>query len=437
MFATSLRRRSVAIVIASAAVVAGCGFQPSLAQPGGDPSVRGNLGPDFLWAVGEPTRSLGSIDPDEARAIVDRAAAAIPEERDEDFPISIVALFETADEAEAHARTIRDVLADSARWYADPANAAARAARDDAGRQAPITPPEEAFMRDNLLDPGERGVGWGGDASAANDAVYTLGPLLVVTGLESDSFATDAEPPLHPLAHLLGAQGADVRLERDEFGEGSIVADVSCSVADPAVAAALADAIGDSIVTGQLNTRPPWLGAPLTADEALARATYRRWIDGFWTGANDPKLYEFAQQFANAGSAADREAALKQFQDYLVKQGLANIKGELDPAVMALIIEQPDTSDSKAHDAWKRDISGRMGGLPVHATDHGEQLSSADYDQVPWTGSIRVNRDRLEFGWLSFGRFSAAMPNMAAYLEAQGCTDLKLGTVDFDDVRGD
>jgi hypothetical protein len=292
-------------------------------------------------------------------------------------------------------------------------------------------------MRDNLLDPGDRGVGWGGETAAADDAVYTLGPLFVVTGLESDAFATETDPPLHPLAHLLAARGAAVRLEGDRFGEGSIVADVSCRLPDPATGPALADEIGDAVATGHLNTRPPWLSPPITAEQALARATYRRWTDGFWAASGDPKIYELAQRFASAGSTADREAALKEFEQYIVQRGLENVEGQLDPAVMALIIDQPDGSDTEVHDAWLRDISERMGGLPMVQSVGADHLSSADYDQVAWTGSLRVNNGRLDLGWLSFGRFSAAMPKLAAYLTEHGCDDIKLATVDFDTVRGD
>ena len=292
-------------------------------------------------------------------------------------------------------------------------------------------------MRENLLAPGKRGVGWGGEPETADDAVYTIGPLLVVTGLESDAFATDVDPPLHPLAHLLAAVGADVRLEGDRFGEGSIVADISCRIANPATSAALVDEIGDAIVTGQLNTRPPWIGQPITADEALARATFRRWVEGFWAGANDPRFLEFAQRYANASSNEDREIALREFEQYMIQQGLAHIEGELDPAVIALIVDQPDSTDTAARDAWKRDISGRMGPVPVQPSEFGDRPSAADYNQMVWTGGARLNGDRLELGWLSFGRFSAAMPKFAAYLEERGCDDLRLGTVDFDAVRGD
>lgn len=292
-------------------------------------------------------------------------------------------------------------------------------------------------MRENLLAPGERGMGWGGRPEDADDAVYTIGPVVVATGFESDAFATGADPPLHPIAHLLAAAGADVRLEGDRFGEGSIVFDMSCRLADPTRAEAVLDEVGDAVVTGHLNTRPPWIGPPLTSAEALARATFRRFVDGFVAGADDSRILDYAQRYANAGTSDEREAAVSEMERYLLQRGLEHVEGELDPAVFALILKQPDTTDKAARQAWSRDISGRMGALPMQPSEFGDRPTADDAGQLAWTGSLRRNGDRLELGWLSFGKFSAAMPYVAAYLEEHGCDDVRLGTVDFDAVRGD
>jgi hypothetical protein len=185
--------------------------------------VRGNLGGRFTWAVAEPTLAIGDVDPGRARETVDEAAAVMDDERDVRFGITIVAAFETEEQAEAHAAEVREILDDGATWYADPANAAARATLDDPEQPALLTPPEEAAMTDQLLDPGTRGVGWGGAPGTAAAAVYTLGPILMITGLKSETLADADEPELHPIAHRLAASGAKVLLEGDRFGEGSIV----------------------------------------------------------------------------------------------------------------------------------------------------------------------------------------------------------------------
>ncbi|MFL5774742.1 MAG: hypothetical protein ACJ76W_00575 [Chloroflexota bacterium] len=428
-------RARIPVLAFAAVVVAGCGVRG--AAPATDPGVRGNLGPEFMWAVGEPTKPLGTIDPEAAREAVDRARDVIEPDRDFDFPISIVAQFDTPEHAVSEAEQLRDILEASARWYDEAANTAARAARDDPERQAHLIPPEVAAMRENLLAPGERGMGWGGRPEDADDAVYTIGLVVVATGFESDAFATGADPPLHPIAHLLAAAGADVRLEGDRFGEGSIVFDMSCRLADRTRAEGVLDEVGDAVVTGHLNTRPPWIGPPLTSPEALARATFRRFVDGFVAGADDSRILDYAQRYANAGTSDEREAAVSEMERYLLQRGLEHVEGELDPAVFALILKQPDTTDKAARQAWSRDISGRMGALPMHPSEFGDRPTADDAGQLAWTGSLRRNGDRLELGWLSFGKFSAAMPYVAAYLEDHGCDDVRLGTVDFDAVRGD
>src|SRR4029079_1398659 len=145
----------------------------------------------------------------------------------------------------------------------------------------PMIPPEDAAMRANLLAPGTRGIGWGGDPANANAAVQTLGPFLFVTGLKSDRWATTDVPPLHPLAHLLAAEGADVRVEGGQFGEGAVV-DVSCAIADPAGGRRVllvcwraspargggggrgADSGEGRLAAAVYTARPPWIGPPIS-----------------------------------------------------------------------------------------------------------------------------------------------------------------------------
>jgi hypothetical protein len=43
----------------------------------------------------------------------------------------------------------------------------------------------------------------------------------------------------------------------------------------------------------------------------------------------------------------------------------------------------------------------------------------------------------LEIGWLMFGRLAAGLPLLAGYLTERGCSELRVGLVDFEEVRGD
>jgi hypothetical protein len=43
----------------------------------------------------------------------------------------------------------------------------------------------------------------------------------------------------------------------------------------------------------------------------------------------------------------------------------------------------------------------------------------------------------LEIGWLMFGRLAAGLPLLAGYLSERGCSELRVGLVDFEEVRGD
>lgn len=419
------------------ALLAGCrGFSTGATESRED--VRGTFADAFMWAVADPTLPLEPIDPSAADELVDRAARTIDEQRDPNFGISIVTTFSTPDEADAQAAIVREILAASARWYADPAHRDALAQLNDPERPAPFTPPEVAGIESHLLAAGERGVGWGGDAGEVDDAVYAIGPLLVVTGLKSETQSQIDVPPLHPLAHLLAAAGGDVLLEGDRFGEGSIVADLSCRLEDAVAGAHLIDDLGDAIVTGgQYSTRPPWMGPPVTDAERLARATIRRWWKGASAAMQDAQVREFANRLIDA-KAEDRARITEEFGAYVAKRGVELIDGPVDPEVLALLLESAntDTTAAKGRDA-KRELATRLGSLPVTKTDYGDQPAPDDYARLGITGSIRIHDGRLEIGWLAFGRMAAGLPSLAGYLTAQGCTDLRLGLVDFDAVRGD
>ena len=422
----------VAVVLATAACAGAGQLEPR------DPDVRGNLAGTFMWAVAEPTTAIGEIDPDDVREAVDRAAVLYDDERAIDFGVTVVAAFETADQAAAHAADVEEILDDAAAWYADPANDDARAVLEDPDQPAGLTPPETAAMKLHNLAAGTRGVGWGGAPETAEAAVYTLGPIVMVTGLKSDTQADAEEPATHPLVHLLAAEGGKVLLEGHHFGEGSITADLSCRPPDSATGRALLDELGDAIATaGQFNTRPPWIGPPPTAAEALARATHRRWMNGMYAAFDESWAQDLLGRLSESSTPEEIQAVTRELEQRMAERGLQRIEGELDPATLALLANTPGIDDEAGHDAWVVDVGERMGSVPLHTTEYGPRPDRADYERLANIASVRINGDRLEFGWLMFGRFAAGVPYLAAYLQEQGCDDLRIGIVDFDEVRGD
>lgn len=431
------RAASVAILVATLIACDG-----SLGAPENtpDPNVRGDFSGYFVWATAKPEVALGSVDPAVAEELIGRAANTIEPDRDVRFGISIVATFKSNEAAQEQATAVRGILAASARWYADPVNAAALAQLEDQDRPARMTPPEIAALQDRLLAPGERGVGWGGQAEGADHAVFAIGPVLVVTGMKAETAAeaeTGTSLPIHPLAHLLAAAGGEVLLEGDRFGEGSIVADLSCQPADPASGTALLDEIGDALLTaGQFSTRPPWLGPPPTPREALARATYRRFLQGTAAAMGDQHLQELARRIADAPQD-DHTAAIAEFGDYVRQRGLELMNGEVDPEVLALILDTQALSDSASRQAWARKLGELMDRLPVQSGPAGDQPAPDDYARLLISGTMRLQGGRLEMGWLSFGRLAAGLPSLAGYLAARGCSDIRIGLIDFDEVRGD
>ena len=394
-----------------------------------DSGVHGMAYGDFTWAGQEPTVAIGPVDPKAVRQSVDDAAAVIGDDRDEDFSIDIVALFKSADEATRHAAEIQTILHDAAAWYTDPAHASDLAALDDPDEAPPMIPPEDAAMRASLLAPGTRGIGWGGGPANADAAVQTLGPFLFVTGLKSDRWVTTDVPPLHPLAHLLAAEGADVRVEGGLTGEGAVV-DVSCAIADQAVGRRLRDDIGDGLVAAAAyNARPPWIGPPISDRERLARTTLARWSGALASVISDADTVALAQRVAQATTQTERAAALKDFEQRVLSEGARRLEGEVDPEVLALLLAAPTSSDPEADATWRARLGAAMGALPTHDVDGRAVPAWDDSARLAIFGADRLNGDRLEISSLSFNQFPAGFSSLGAYLADEGCRDLRIGLV--------
>jgi hypothetical protein len=383
----------------AAVVLVGCG---AAAVPFSEPDedVRGNLGGYFFWAVAEPSRSIDSIPPNAASDLVDAATEALPAALDETFGVSLVASFPTPDEATAAAAEIRTKIAD-----------------------------------------GSRAFRWGGERDAADDAVFTLGSLVLVTGIETNDppGADDLDPrAAHPLVKLVEAQGGTPLLEGADlgYGDSSIVVDVTCTLRDAAAGPTILDELGDAIATSQFNTRPPWIGPPPTEPEALARATYRRWTVAAAEALNDPRIVEFADRLITADEA-DRAAVMAEMQAYLQERGLEKLEGRVDPVTIALLVDGSTKTDGEARAAWSAEVGARMGSLELEHTERGPAPRRADYERLAVTGTLRFEAGRIEIGWLMFGRAAFGLPLLAGYLTERGCDDIRAGIVDFEEVRGD
>ncbi|HEX7222988.1 MAG TPA: hypothetical protein VF231_07040, partial [Candidatus Limnocylindrales bacterium] len=122
------RLRPIGLLALVGLAATGCGgpFGGPLGGPVGaqepDPNVRGGFGGGFSWAVDEPTVALDPLDPAEAAELVAGVRDSIDPERDELFPVAIVATFPTASAAEDHATLVRQLLQASATWYDERTN---------------------------------------------------------------------------------------------------------------------------------------------------------------------------------------------------------------------------------------------------------------------------------------------------------------------------
>lgn len=433
---TAAARRCLTVALL-ATIVTGCARLPALGpRPTPSQDVRGGFG-GFYWSVDPgPTDLLGDVDPAAARAQVRRSMAAIDRARDDTFGISILAGFGTAELARHEADIVRDLLDASAAWYADPANSDARRARDDQKSDPPLTPPEEAALRAAGIAPGTRGVGWGGDAGHAGDSVWTIGSIVFVTGLRSETNDGSAEPPLHPIAHLLAAADGEVVVEGDRAGEGSIVTDLSCAPADVGQVGLLLDEIGDTMITGRYMATPPWVARP-TAAQAAARAEIRRFQAVGMVAMSDPAVRDLINRMGSA-TATERIAMIDQLQIEVRRATEAAAQGTIDPEILALVLAEPSGTDAGVFGAWLRQIGGLIGQLPLDVSAAGRLYPAPDdYGPEPWGAAVRFLGDRLEIGEIGFVRTSTGLPLLLAYLDEHGCGNVRYRLVDFDTVRGD
>ena len=418
-------------VLATVATVAACGRSPIVPRPADDELVRGGFGTGFAWASGsEPTLQLGPVDRAALRRQAARSQAAVRADADDLFDLALVATFPTTAEAEAEAASLRDQLALDEAWFADPGHASERTALLDPDRDAPMSEPAAAWLREANLAPGSRGLGWGGRAAGSSDpadAVWTLGSAVFVTGLKAETLASAVPPPVHPIAHRWAAAGAEVLLEGDDGGDGTISTDLSCQPAEAASGAALRDAIGDAIDLVQWSPLPPWVGRPTPA-QATARvqiATYERIAQSV---ATDPAITALMTRIATA-SEAERAALLTTLGERIAAGVHQAAAGRVSPEILELMDRQPRGADDLAAlDSWQREVGERIGTVALRPGGGAPTADAAG--TLALFGTARVHDGRLEVGSLALGRVTTGLPLVLAWLDEAGCRDQRLGFTD-------
>ena len=392
---------------------------------------------EFYWAVPDgPVDAVAEVDTGTARAAVAAARDVIDTERDDDFGIAIVATFETPAEATSQAGEVRRLLADAATWFAQSGNAA-RSALADPEVIAPISGPELDALEAAGIAPGSRGTGWGGAPADAARAVWTMDTMLFVTGLKSDRMFDEYPAPPLPLAQLLRRAGATVLLEGDRYGEGSIVTDLSCQPPDDATARQLDEELGDAILVAGYQGIPPWVKRP-SPEQALARATVRRWQDASYRAMEDPRVSSIITDMVGASIEEQQRLSLE-MQRILMERGPGYIDGPVDAEVLQLLLGKSGAIPSIGETDVRDEAIGRLiGAYGLVEREGGYRFPSADdYATLAYGASSRVEGGRLEIGYLVPVRFSAAGIQLLAYLTDAGCGDLRLRLLDYDDIRVD
>jgi hypothetical protein len=260
--------------------------------------------------------------------------------------------------------------------------------------------------------------------------VIVHGPFVIVVGLDGDEEATG-----HPVADTLAELGAETFVEGDRYGEGAIVLDLSCVAASEAGADAMAATLEDTGISLPA-ARPPWVDPPLTADERLARSTYRRWNEAFLARVQgDPLVASLGQRIAFAESDAERERLNAELVERLASLEPVALGGETHAGVMTLIENRPTGPGADAYAIWQRELSALMGTVASSGPDG--DPTWFEQRHTGFFSSVEASGTRLQVGFAIFNRFALGALGTLAWLDAEGCTDVRVRLTDNDEVSGD
>ncbi len=328
----------------------------------------------------------------------------------DEWHIDLVATFEAPDAALAAGRALDDAVGDPA---AEAAWLAARGVVAD-------------------------GFGWVGDSAASAPFVQVLGPYLLVADLAEDQVSGDPEvydEYRGPLVRGLEREGATVLVEGDRLGEGAITMDLTCEGESRKLRQLTQDMADLQII--QQGLQPPWLGEVLP-EQRSARRTARlvqhlqstAYLEAYEDDAEVQRRLAVLQAAAGAGAPTRR--LLEQVQERMTE-----LASELEiPA-----LDRFGAAIDREVLAWEmgRRFAGSLGD-PVQAEErrqhYGAGLTEAFRDGT-FAGGVGVVGDELQVAFATWSGLVLGFPPLVDWLREEGCEEVRVAFVDFDDVRED
>jgi hypothetical protein len=323
----------------------------------------------------------------------------IPEDR---FSMTAIATFADSDKLMDAAKELQEILARCAAWYASEPSAQAQLLGAEV--EVPLEPPIADWLTARSLAIPSTGIGWLGK-SEAKDAVVRIGNSLCVHGLKlsykklsngknSSPLLCDEEYDLHhPLVVFFEEFGGEVLVEGDLCGEGSVVADLTCTCSEAEAHHLIRELGLYNRLFYYLYAIPPWHPKGISADQVRARETFNR------------NLYGEVQHPDN------------------------------HPEVVKKYRQRPFLLADYAQ--WGIDIGSYVGQLQVVKQGENWRIAS---EELPISGgamNTHFENQTLSLGWISFDSFIYGFPSFVHYLAKHGCTNFRYELVDFNQVRGD
>ena len=217
--------------------------------------------------------------------------------------------------------------------------------------------------------------------------------------------------------------------ERTALREGSIVVDLDCTAASEQEACRHGDRHGRlrrRSGSRSMVARPPWVGPPITADEALARSTFRRRTSSFADSLKRSQAPWPSTRTRNLAATSPRTSsepptALK-MGEHVADQQIEGLGGEeVHPGVVARLAASPTSGDFGRDDrigAWSSGASTaarrRRRMSPSESQTCSEQRAGAAS-----TGAVQAVGSTVKLGWTSFNRIAIGLPALIGYLGEQ------------------
>jgi hypothetical protein len=174
-----------------------------------------------------------------------------------------------------------------------------------------------------------------------------------------------------------------------------------------------------------------------TPEQALARATIRRWQQAGFRAFEDATYRGYVDRLVTSYDDPDEyQAILAEMSAYLAERAPELVEGPVDTETLTLIAGKPD-SDSESHMTWLQAIGERLGQQPLEPRAGGYLFPThADWATETIVGMVRLEDDRLEIGSTSFVRFSTGGLQLLAYLVENGCSDVRFRLLGNDELGG-